>query len=252
MGIVERINSVLEYKVEINFKRRKKPEKVSREESNFERLNLDKRINRNKTLAVIGIFIFLLNVAGFYIGKEWFWIENKSYYENKIGGLKQILKEHPGAKDVQVEIAMTNYLNGDTKKAVNQLRNILLKDSHNNNAKFILGVILSERKETNESIVLLSEYVKENQGLETRIAYLYLGQNYLAVGNYDLALRNLTIASDRDPGNPVVYYFLGQTYEKLKKTKSAIQSYEKALEINSGYIEADRALTSLIKKAHKK
>lgn len=252
MGIIERINSVLEYKVEIKFNKEKGPEKVNFDETNLNKINLDTRINRNYALAIVGIIIVLLNAAGLYIGKQWIWVEKKTFYENKIGSLNQVLKEHPDAKNVQVEIATTDYLNGDTEKAVSQLRDILRKDPRNGNAQFILGVLLCESKATNESIALLSNYVKRNQGLETRIAYLCLGENYLAVGNYDLALKNLTMAADRDPGNPVVYYYLGQTYEKLDKRKQAIQSYEKALELNSGYVEADRALTSLIKKTHKK
>lgn len=231
MGIVQRINSVLEYKLEID---------------------LDKRVSRNKSLAVIGLILILLNILGFYIGNRWFWVKKENYYENKISNLKQMLKNNPGSKDVEAEMAMTSYLNGDSESAVKQLREVLKRDPNNSSAQFNLGVILSEQKQFNEAISFLDKYIKKNHGLETRIAYLYLGRCYLDTGKYDLALKNLKIASERDPGNPVVHYYLGQTYEKLNNRKRAVRSYEKALEINSEYSDADRALMSLLKRAKDK
>lgn len=226
MGIVQRINSVLEYKVEIN---------------------LEKRVNRNKSLVMIAVILILLNILGFYIGNRWFWVKTESYYENKMSNLKHMLKDNPGSKDIEAEMAMTSYLNGDSKAAVKQLREILNRAPDNSSAQFDLGVILSEQKQFNEAISLLDKYIKKNHGLETRIAYLYLGRCYLDTGKYDLALKNLKIASEMDPGNPVVHYHLGQTYEKLNNRKKALRSYEKALEINHDYLEADRAIISLLK-----
>lgn len=228
MGIVQRINSVLEYKLEID---------------------LEKKVSRNKSLAVIGLILILLNILGFYIGNRWFWNKRETYYENKISNLKQMLKDNPGSKDIEAEMAMTSYLNGDSENAIKLLREVLTRDPNNSNAQFNLGVILSEQKQFNEAITLLNKYIKKNHGLETRMAYLYLGRCYLDTGKYDLALKNLKLSSERDPGNPVVHYYLGQTYEKMNNRKRAISSYEKALEINSEYLEADRALISLLKRA---
>lgn len=228
MGIVQRINSVLEYKLEID---------------------LDKRVNRNKSLAVIAITLILLNILGFYIGNRWFWVKRENFYENKISNLRQMLKDNPGSKDVEAEMAMTSYLNGDSDSAVKQLREVLRQAPNNSSAQFNLGVILAEKKQFNEAISLLDKYLKKNHGLEARIAYLNLGRCYFDTGKYDLALKNLKIASQRDPGNPVVHFYLGQTYEKLNNRKRALRSYEKALEINSEYSEADRALISLLKRA---
>lgn len=227
MDILQRINSVLNYKLE---------------------LDLNKRINRNKSLTVIFLVFILLNVGAYYLGTRWFGIERKSYYEKEISELNQVLELNPGSKDVQAQIAMSNYLSGEQEKAIKLLRDILAKAPDNNIARLELGVILSEQKQYDEAIKLLAGYVKNNQGLEARIAYLYLGRDYLAKNNYSAALNHLKNAAERDPGNPVVFYYLGQAYEKMNNRKYAIQSYEKALEINNGYIEADKALLSLLKR----
>lgn len=227
MGIAQRINPILNYDIEID---------------------LEKRINRNKALVFVGLFAVALALAGYYIGDRWFWAPHKNYYEKQIDNLKKLLRQNPGTNDIRAQLAMTSYLKGETAKAKGILRDILTKEPNNGTAALYLGLILSEQKEYKESIQLLNGYVKQNQGLETRIALLYLGRDYLAAGNYSLALKYLKIAAERDPGNPVVYYNLGQTYEKLNDKKNTIASYEKALKISNNYPEADEALKALLKK----
>lgn len=230
MGIVQRVNSALNFKIEID---------------------LNKRINRNQSLAIIGVLTISLIIAGYCMARRWIWVDHKSYYENEVANLNQQLKKYPGSDKVRAELAMTNYFNGDTLKAINILRNILDKDPESNIAQLDLGLILSEQKQYKESIRLLTGYLQKNGGLETRLAYFYLGQNYLATKRYDSALYYLKNAASRDPGNPVIYFNLGQTYEKLKDSKNAILSYEKALEINGGYVEADQALKLMLKNKQK-
>lgn len=225
MGITEHFNSILNYKIEID---------------------VNKRVNRTKALILLGMLIIVLAFVGYYVGDHWFWAKNKSYSENRIDILKEVLKKQPESNNVRAELAMAQYLNGNNNKAVEILRGITTQEPDNEAAVLYLGLILSEQKEYKESIGLLSNYVKKNQGLQTRIAYLYLGQDYLGVGKYDLSLKTLKTASQSDPGNPVVYYNLGQVYEKLKDKKNAISSYEKALTISSNYVEADKALKSLV------
>jgi len=225
MGFIERMNSLLDYKIEID---------------------LDKRVSRNKAVFFLILLAIVLTLAGYYIGDRWFWVNYQTYYEYRIDSLKELLKEHPDSNNIRAELAMTNYLNGETAKSIGMLRDILSKEPGNAAATLYLGLILSEQKEHRESIGLLTDYIKKNRGLETRLAFLYLGRDYLAVGKYDLALKYLKYAAVRDPGNPVVYYYLGQTYEKRQDKKNAIVSYEKALKINNGYAEADSALKSLV------
>ncbi len=226
MSIAGRIKAVLNYKIEID---------------------LDKKIARDKALFFLGVFLVLVAIAGYYIGDRWFWVPNKTYYENRIDNLKEVMKNYPGSNNVRAEMAMTDYLKGNTEKSIGSLKDIITQEPNNEVAAFYLGLIQCEQQEYRESIGLLTRYLRSHQGLETRLALLYLGRDYLAVGKYDLAVKNLVEAARRDPGNPVTYYYLGQTYEQLKNRKKAIESYEKALSISNNYVEADTALNALVK-----
>ncbi|PKM80993.1 MAG: hypothetical protein CVU89_11650 [Firmicutes bacterium HGW-Firmicutes-14] len=209
-------------------------------------INLDKRINRNKSLALLLIVFMLLTAAGYYAGKQWIWPENRSYFEYRIDNLKEVLKKHPDSGNIRAELALTEYLNGNSAKSIGVLRDILTKEPGNQSAALYLGLILSEEGDYKESIGLLTNYIKQRQGIETRLAFLYLGRNYLEIQKYDLALKYLKVAAVRDPGNPVIYYYLGQTYEKLDDLKNAKSSYEKALSLSNGFTEAEKALTALV------
>lgn len=226
MGIARSINSLLNHEIKID---------------------LERQIDRKKAFAILGVLVIFLAVTGYVIGDRWFWINNKSFYEYKIDSLKQELRKQPNSDQIRVDLAMADYLNGEVDKSIGILRNILNDEPDNGPAVLYLGLILAEQKEYRDSIGLLKGYIEKNQGFEVRMAYQYLGRDYLAVGKTDLALTHLKYAAVRDPGNPVVFYYLGQTYEKDGDKKNAIANYEKALRISPDYAEAGNALQSLLK-----
>ncbi|HEX3030821.1 MAG TPA: tetratricopeptide repeat protein, partial [Bacillota bacterium] len=79
----------------------------------------------------------------------------------------------------------------------------------------------------------------------TRLAFLKLGDAYFGLENYNLALKYYKTAAGRDPGNPVVYYSLGRTYEKLQDKANALYAYQEALKIAGDYQEAAQAIKNL-------
>lgn len=216
---------------------------------NYEiRIDLEKQVSRITASAVLIICAVILVAVGFFIGDRWFWTNYPGYFEYQREVLRESLAENPKRTQVKTELAMADYLDGDEKGAIKALRDILRREPGNQPAVLYLGLILSEQKKYQESTDLLSRYAGQNEGFETRLAYLYLGRNFLATGNYEMAKKHLKTAAERDPGNPLTYYWLGQTYERMNDLENAIASYEKTLEISSGFFEAERALNSLVSK----
>lgn len=215
------------------------------------RINLERRIRRKRAFALIGSLGIVLTLTIFYAGNRWLWAENVSYYDYKTAGL-QFLNKQTGSASIRAEIALNSYLKGDTLQSVKMLREVLTKEPQNGKATLYLGLILTEQKEYRESIALLTKYIKDNQDFTSRIAYESLGESYMGTGQYDLALEYLKLAAARDPGNPLVYYNLGRTYEQLKKPKDAMFSYEKALQISGSYPDAQKALSELETKTFRK
>ncbi len=210
------------------------------------KININKRISRNKALVLVAFMAVLMFLAGNYIGERWFWVNDQSLYEYRIASLRDQLAKSPKPNSIRTELAITYYLDGEADKAEAELRDVLADEPENDAAMLYLGLILSERKKYRESIEFLDRYLKRNRGLESRLAMLYLGRDYLETDAHSLALTTLREAAEMDPANPVVYYYLGLAYEKLHDRKNAIKAYEKALAINKNYTEAEVALNSLV------
>ncbi len=59
------------------------------------------------------------------------------------------------------------------------------------------------------------------------------------MGRTEEAENQLNTAVASDPSNPVYYYFLGYMYDEKGDTEKSIESYEKAIELNPDYYEAN-------------
>jgi len=189
------------------------------------KIDLNQRINKKLAYVIICAVMVLVIGIGYFAGSLWFWNPNTNYFEYQ---MEQIGK-NPGNSGVRTELAMAAYLNGDIPKAEIILRDILAKEPKNTTASLYLGLILSDQEKFNEAITLLNSSAEEVQGFEARMVHLYLGN-----------------AEVLDPGNPVVFYTLGQAYEKMNNTKKAVAYFEKALKISPNYVEAEAALKNLI------
>ena len=227
MAVLQKLSSLLNYEIKID---------------------LNKQVTRRTAFILLILFAVFLIGAGYFIGDRWFWVSHQNYLEYQKEVLRESLNKNPKQNSIKVELAMADYLDGNASGAIKALRDILRREPGNWPAVLYLGLILSEQKEYKESIDLLTKYVGHSNGFETRIAYLYLGKSYLSAGSYRMAEKHLKTAAERDPANPLVYYWLGQTYEKMKATKSAVASYEKALAISPDFMEADTALRLLVGK----
>nr|WP_269438170.1 tetratricopeptide repeat protein [Phosphitispora fastidiosa] len=210
------------------------------------RINFDQRISRSKAIVLVALLAVIMALSGYYIGEQWFWVKDQNLYEYRIESLKDRLAENSASTSVRVELAMTYYLDGQAEKAEGVLRKVLADEPENDTAVLYLGLILSEQKNYRESIAFLTRYLEKNQGLETRIALLYLGRNYLETGAIGPAVTTLSKAAEIDSANPVVYYYMGQAYEKLNDRQNAINAYERALAINNEYKEAELALKKVV------
>ncbi len=61
---------------------------------------------------------------------------------------------------------------------------------------------------------------------------------YLKTGNYDEAMKYLSMAIEQDPTNPTYHFAQGTLYERSNDEENAIKSYEKAMEIDPVFFNA--------------
>jgi tetratricopeptide (TPR) repeat protein len=80
---------------------------------------------------------------------------------------------------------------------------------------------------------------------------LELGQSYLLNKEYEKAIIKFSEALGINPHDPEIYYYLGLAYEGANKLSEAIKMYEKTLELDKNFSNAELRLNELKKKTEK-
>lgn len=200
------------------------------------------RIGLSKAFTIVIIF----TVAVFGVGYLWasnYWnTENRNVYQFKSDLLKEQLEIKPGDLNVMLDLAMTQFLEGNAKSALMTYQSILEQDPDNIYALFYMGLIKADMKDYQRAVLLLEKVVKANPRLQPRLLYSNLGIAYFNIGNYPKAVTNLQIASQAGPGSGQVHYYLGMSYMKLGQFENATIPLEKAIQIGWNKDEAKKAL----------
>ena len=80
---------------------------------------------------------------------------------------------------------------------------------------------------------------------------LEIGQSYLLHKNYKQAIIKFSEALKINPHDPEIYYYLGLAYEGDEKWTEAIKMYEKTLQLDKSFDNAEMRLSELKKKIDK-
>jgi tetratricopeptide (TPR) repeat protein len=78
---------------------------------------------------------------------------------------------------------------------------------------------------------------------------LELGQSYLLNKEYDQAIKKFAEALKINPHDPELYYNLGLAYEGAKRPSDAIMMYEKTLQLDKTFSNAEIRLDKLNEKS---
>lgn len=81
---------------------------------------------------------------------------------------------------------------------------------------------------------------------------LELGQSYLLYKEYDNAIKKFSEALKINPHDPELYYYLGLSYEGAERLQEAISMYEKTLQLDRNFYNAEMRLTNLKSKIEEK
>ncbi|MCD6245668.1 tetratricopeptide repeat protein [candidate division WOR-3 bacterium] len=93
----------------------------------------------------------------------------------------------------------------------------------------ILGYAYSLKKDYKKMVEAYKKAIRMNKN--DLQAYVNLGQYYINVGKYNDALIYLKQAEKIDPDMAKIYYLEGVAYFGLKKSKDAIDSYKRAVDL---------------------
>jgi len=180
-------------------------------------------------------------------------------YETYVGiaGVYQLLKDYPHAieyykkalavkpSDEEVSVALAGVYIYDNKnnEAEPLLRNVLVKNPNNTQAKEFLAYINKNNAETilqtavqkfeakdyKTAESLLSNAIKSTP--DSYMAYYYRAMVYDAQGNYKAAVSDYETTVKLEPSTALAYYSLGVDYDTLKNVPKAISNFSKYLEL---------------------
>ena len=127
---------------------------------------------------------------------------------------------------------------GQSAEALVRIESFLDKHPRDMQMRFIKGVVLTEQGKTAEAIVVFTKLTEDHPDLPE--PYNNLAVLFAANGQYDKARAALDMAIRTNPSYATAYENLGDVHAKL-----ASQAYDKALQLDSGNVNAKSKLTLL-------
>jgi tetratricopeptide (TPR) repeat protein len=107
-------------------------------------------------------------------------------------------------------------------------------------AFFIKGLYYSNTQDLKKASQYFDSTIQENYTYYD--AYIEKGILLHQQGAFQEALETLQIALNLTKNNPDLYYWIGRSYEGLKKNKEAVRFYEWTLQSDPNYEAAEEAL----------
>ncbi|MGB1075676.1 MAG: tetratricopeptide repeat protein [Flavobacteriales bacterium] len=111
------------------------------------------------------------------------------------------------------------------------------------NVYLFISTLLRNADRTEDALIELQaarELFPREQGLIIEELNIYLEN-----GDYERAENNLKLAAEGDPENEILWFSLGSVYDNLEKTDEAAVAYQKALDIQPDYFDANYNLGAM-------
>lgn len=138
---------------------------------------------------------------------------------------EDLAAKYPDVPQFTPLVARAYYGEGNTAKAVEQLRLAVEKDPDNVEVKLLLGNVLMETGKTDDAREVLATV--DDTKITSSTAYLNVGIAMINDGKHADAIVWLDKAIARFPDEPEAYYYRGISYLSLGKTSDAKTDLEK-------------------------
>jgi len=135
---------------------------------------------------------------------------------------------------------------GDFFRALTIYSEANYKEPNNPETLFKMGYALMQQDRDDEAL----EYLKEAVELDKNDTFIHqaLASVYRKLGEYESARNHLNVSLALDSSNPITYYNYGNLLVDMKEYEEAKEMYEKALELDGDFKEAQEELAKLEEK----
>ena len=146
---------------------------------------------------------------------------------------KTVLKENPKDIEVLSKLGSTYVRAGEDERALEVYNQILRIDNTDFNALNSLGGIYRRLKRYEDSIMVLERAL--TTGSNTNEVYYNMGHTYKLMGNYDDAADCFVTVIEENPNDVLAYNHLGSIQASRGEHIKALQSYNRALQIDKNH-----------------
>lgn len=164
-------------------------------------------------------------------------------YESAMASYQQALKYNPESPAIYLTMAKLEILNGDIKKAKENITNALNKKNNYTEAFFLLSQ--TEVDQGNISAAISSVESASTLSPNDPTIFFYLGLLKYNNKNFSSAITSLERAVVLSPSYSNAKYFLGLSYEKVNRITDAIAQFEDIAKLNPDNKEVKQILDNL-------
>ena len=164
-------------------------------------------------------------------------MDSISRFEEEIQKIREYNK---GDERINGRIGRIYYTSQKYNKAKDEFEIYLSRNFYNAEIISMLGEIYIRSKNTTGIMRLLQEYHYNplEYGLKNSEDFIFLGNAYIELLEYNKAMSVFRQASSLEPDNPYIYYKMGRIFSYLKNYENAIQRYSQAVEFDPEFADA--------------
>jgi tetratricopeptide (TPR) repeat protein len=161
---------------------------------------------------------------------------DKKKYDEGLVILQGMLKAVPDSPEIHHVAGIAFYGKKDNPSALKHFMKVTPESRFYEDAVIHASYILSDNKQDEEAIKLLSEAIK-NEPQNAEFKY-YLGTFYEDSEQLDKAAKLIRAAIELDPDNPRYYFRLGVVYDKWNKKEDSMATMRKVIELDPKHANA--------------
>jgi len=204
----------------------------------------------------IWIMAALLGVISLAFGGYYYWDRFRprggiSPAEQAIADAEQAVRENPSDPQIRVSLAALYYENYLYEQALKEAQQILEVYPDNDDALLIAGMASIRLKQPEQALPYLEKFaaIREtsptaNADMQLEMAYYFLGESLVALGQSEKAIEPLEAALRIVPTDADARYQLGLAYRNLGRYQEALTQFQKAVRLVPDFTEAYQGMES--------
>jgi tetratricopeptide (TPR) repeat protein len=214
-------------------------------------LNDTRLISQLVRIAFLALIVLALGFAGYYYYDRYVHVGDQSPVERSVSVLEDAVRKEPKDPERRIALAETYLQNKNYAAAMDQAQQVLKSLPENDRALFVMGLSNVFQDKRQEALPFLEKFVEirgkadtagSDMGLETGL--YFLGESYNKLKRGPDAIVVLTKALKINSADADAMFQLGLAYASSNEHKKALEQYQDAVRFVPDFAEAYQAMSA--------